>query len=329
MSVIPSFLASIPYDSAPAGHQLMDNIRLRVGEVKEILHPNHPRNHSGKFTEYTVAVQHYGNNVSNIVLYPECTVMNLFGGRSDMMVWTLRADTGYNPNDVVTHHTSGDGSKVLVACINGFKSQAVIIGGVNDFNDLREEGKKADALGHYFRMVFNGVTFGVNNAGEFELTYGGKTDNTGATAVSSDQTGTKIGITQNGNITIASPGGKQTVTINHAAGTIEISADKQYTVTADKVAVTADHVDISTPDAKIHGGKTVLGKGTDAAIRGTSYLAAEQQMFSALAPVLTALAGQYSMTAPPVSGALMRASASCARFASQLSSFLSRNHKLD
>lgn len=153
------------------------NTLVRLGEVREVIPPEDPRNLTSKITEYRVAVQHldeYGSAVTRD--YPHCTVMTLFGGLADVSSWTPRADPSYDRATGL-----GAGSKVLVVCVSGDTSAAVIVGGVRDDRDPGDLTLR-DNLGkiHYYAR-FNGVSVAISEDGSFQVLRGGRTDLAGRT----------------------------------------------------------------------------------------------------------------------------------------------------
>lgn len=220
------------------------NVALRVGEVKEIIYPDDPRNLSQKAVEYRVAVQHKDNGVGTTVDYLNCIVANLFGGLGDKLRYTSRASTEKN-TDADTG--LGDGSLVLLLCVNGETNRALIVGGFSNQNDAPE--KRAD--GHNLHFNFNGMDATINKAGEFTLKYTGATDNLGkpAQGVDTSSANGSISMTKDGAITLADGSGKQFIKIDHTNKKVLIQQD---------VGV-------------------FVGAATDAWVLGTTYRNAENQ----------------------------------------------------
>lgn len=197
--VIPSNL-KIREDDPSYDGLAFDNIRLRVGEVQKIVYPNDAANISKKFIEYNVFVSHYENGTFVNIIYNNCTLMNLFGGLADKVEYTLReSDSATKRN-----FSLGLGSKVIILCINGKRSNPVIIGGIRDQQDTSESKlTKDNNQGHHFHSVFNGIDFLINKDGELTVTYKGKTNNNGTTNVPDTQSGSFIKMSKEGNITIS------------------------------------------------------------------------------------------------------------------------------
>lgn len=232
MTVIPSFLddgsGQRVYDGNAWG-----NVRLRLGEVQEIVLPSNPRSLSKRFIEYTVLVQHLDNGTITSKMYNYCLLSNIFGGVADMLRYTLRATPGAGTTDSNKQPGPGKGAKVLLLCINGNHHNAVIIGGIRDALAAKDAGVEiADAsdLGHNLYFEFNGVRFVINNDGELKLSVRGKTDADGKTAA---DVGTSISITKDGNVAIVTK--DNTVVVNQADGSVNISAKKEVNVNGPRV----------------------------------------------------------------------------------------------
>lgn len=91
-TVVPSFQGLQPRGAARDTGNL-NNLALRMGEVKDIVYSDDTRSITKKFTEYTVEVQHRDNRAAGTTtLYRGCLVSNLFGGAADSFRYTLRKD---------------------------------------------------------------------------------------------------------------------------------------------------------------------------------------------------------------------------------------------
>lgn len=226
------------------------NTAVRLGEVREVVPPEDPRNLTQKFTEYRVAVQHLDESGSSVTRdYPHCTVMTLFGGLADVSTWTPRADPSYDRATGL-----GRGSKVLVVCVSGDSSAAVIIGGVRDDRDPGDLGLR-DNLGklHYYAR-FNGLSAAISEDGSFQILRSGPTDVLGKT------TAEKAGIL-----------------LMQADGKVVLgSGARGETVSSNRVEISDDLVKVSS------GRGFRVGEADQAFILGTSYRDAEQDLHQRL-----------------------------------------------
>ena len=91
-AVVPSFMGlhrrGVAQDTGN-----MNNLALRMGEVKDIVYSDDPKSITKQFTEYSVEVQHRDNRApGTTTMYHGCLVNNLFGGAADTFRYTLRKD---------------------------------------------------------------------------------------------------------------------------------------------------------------------------------------------------------------------------------------------
>lgn len=271
---IPSFLSSLN-ESGVGDPGLYTNFLLRIGEVKEIIYPDSKQSISKRTIEYNVAVQHkdYQLNTGYVRTYNNCIVFNLFGGLADKLVYTLRTD----PNRNNTKDGLGQGSKVLLLCINGEHAQAVIIGGLRDAKDLDEENQKAKELGHHFQLLFNGIEYLVNKEGEFSLTYNGKTkaDGKNEDGVSDSAIGSKLSISKNGNIAFVTKSNAEEITLDHDNKKIILKANQGIKI----------------------------GQATDSFLKGTTYRNAQLSFHNQLTTAFTQLQTQMLVAAASLQAA--------------------------
>ena len=271
---IPSFLSSVTEYSL-SDNGLFNNFLLRIGEVKEIILPDSKQSLSKRTIEYNVAVQHkdYRLNTGYVRTYNNCIVFNLFGGLADKMVYTLRADSQQNKNK----DGLGEGSKVLLLCINGEHAQAVIIGGVRDANDLAEEKQKAKELGHHFQLLFNGIEYFINKEGEFSLTYNGKSkaDGKKEDGVSDSAIGSKISLLKDGNISLFTKDKAEEITIDHPNKKILLKAKQGIKI----------------------------GEATDSLLKGTTFRNQQQRLHNQMVSTLSTLQGNITTAAVALTSA--------------------------
>lgn len=236
--VTPSFYdmrdptATERYDGMAFGNNL-----LRPGEVKAVIYPEDPRSRTKRFIEYDVYVQHRENNTAVTKMYHNCLQVNAFGSLADRVVATLRVD----PKQGVTKDSQnvvalGLGAKVTVLCLSGESSEALIIGGIRDERDT-DRGRKAK--GHHLEFTFNGVAFSINDDGSWTLENQGKTGADGKADPKRDAAGagTVVKVEASGNWTVQTKDAKQSIVIDHKAGTIRLNAEKKLTLTSDSIDI--------------------------------------------------------------------------------------------
>lgn len=296
-TILPHYLTmDVPGGRSSPG--TMTNLSFRSGEIKDIIYPDSISSVSKKWTEYSVEVQHKDDYTpGTVATYPNCTVVNLFGGVADKFTFTLRKDpNGQAQSDSSGGDGLGQGSKVLLLCINGETPNAVIVGGIRDGNDTPDS--KSD--GHHLDWSFNGMTANVNDSGELTVTFNGATNVDGSprSDVVSGAAGSKTVFKKDGTIEISQ--GQQSITIDTPNNKVEVTSNG-YT-------------------ARIDGSGTKLGgdSANDAIEMGTTRRTAEQIMHATMTAGLTtmtiqlgalsgALAAAAGFLVIPVVGAMLAA----------------------
>jgi hypothetical protein len=244
---IPSIYSAVSVGTGHDGGTLPNgNVRLRFGEVKREILPKDKESYSKKYREYEVMVQHYEGGSASSRLYHHCMVLSDLGSMADYSTQALRTS---NESD----YKLGNGSKVFILCVEGNDSRAVIIGG--------PQQKVDSSKGIHREMEFNGVNFQVFDDGSFEIVNKGKTDNDGKMHKDADKegAGTKVKVEANGNFTVATPGNKCSVSINHKSGTIDIKAPDSFTINTSKATVNADTVDVKAMSVKVDSPSVEVG----------------------------------------------------------------------
>lgn len=262
-TVIPSHL-SIETTAHFSDGDVFNNVRLRYGEVQEIVYPTDPKSLSKKFVEYSVFVQHRSaNNTATGKMYNHCVLANAFGGLADQCHWMLRPDAKPSAKQKGANGL-GKGSKVLLLCLNGEHNNAVILGGLRDQADVSGfGGKEAKDLGHYFHFNFNGVSADVDDDGQFVLKYNGKTEVDGTTKVDGSKVGTYLQLDKDGNAKLADKDDKNLVMIDHANSKVVIKRDNAFE----------------------------LGDATDLMLLGQSFRKEQQKMNNQLLSLINTLKG--------------------------------------
>lgn len=259
---------------------MSSNLVLRLGEVRRQLLPGDKGNVSKKFTEYDVLVGEKNNGTAASRLYSNCVVSSLFGGQGDTFVWTPRFDPSptINKGDI-----TGTGSKVLLLCLNGQTTNAIIIGAVRDDNDKTEvKYTKDQNPGHHLLWNFNGIEAAINDDGEIKVTYKGKTKNDGSLDADEDAVGTFIRLIKNGNLELSTPGEDQTFILNHDGKTIETKANEGW------------NVEVSNGRSTIKSDGLSIGAATDATLLGETHRIAQQALHTELMALLVAAATEIA-----------------------------------
>jgi hypothetical protein len=284
---------------------VFNNTRLRMGEVQEIVYPNEAKSLSKKFVEYSVYVQHRSRTGTSVgKMYNHCVLVSTFGGVADQFHFMLRADTTPSTKKKGSNGL-GLGSKVLLLCINGEHSNAVILGGLRDQSEKKSGfgDKEAKDLGHYAYFNFNGVAAYIDNDGQFLLSYNGKTKVDGTTDVDKKSRGTRMAFLKDGswNINTRDPNDpennqEQFIFLDHANHNTVHQAKDSWTLQVGGPA-----------KVKADSGLKV-GDATDHMLLGESFRQEQKAMHSQLKNLLQQAAVQLNSAGinmgTPISGAV-------------------------
>ncbi len=266
-SVLPSFLDAVPRGWT-SGSTPLTNYVLRMGEVKKVIPPTSKKSVSRQTTEYEVEVEHrddYGS--TSHTRYVGVVAVNGFGGGADHTEATFRAATK-NPPD-----GEGNGSKVLLLCVSGDQTKAVILGGIP---------KKSTDSSHHYAFEFNGAKLTVNSEGEVEFVHRGPTEINGAVKENYEGfEGTSAKFNKRGNFELIAHDGSQRIALIHANPdnpdedkSIDIHADKKLSARSDGTIKidAADNIDVQS-DAMVYvkSEGVWVGEATDWTIKGTTY----------------------------------------------------------
>lgn len=281
-TVLPSYLSSSVMGHEEGSPLRQNSVQLMEGEVKELVPPTDDRSLTRTYNEYRVAVQHRDGSAAAVVDFPNCLVLNQFGGASDSVKFALRAD----PTDATGTNVLAKGARVLVLCVDGNASQAYIIGAIR-------ADQTPDPEGLFYEFEYNGVKFAIGNEGQVKLSFNGATDIDGKSVEDVGETSVKIA--QNGTLTIATP--DQTLTLDKDSKEIRLQSGDSLTV---------------------HNNGVKLGGGGESMLKGSTYRQQEQSLHQTLMTQLTtvmtlattasaALSSAAGMMVTPVVGAIMAA----------------------
>jgi phage gp45-like len=279
---IPHYLASRDTSAAMGPRDFFNDVSIYVGEVTDIIQRDDPKSHSRKFTEYVVLVWRRKSNGPQERLMYRCTQADSFGGIGDLLRFSYRSSTS-NPLQNAPQSGTGsrnsltNGAAVLVACINGDRSNAVIIGGI-PHPSRRELDPPSSDGDRYLRSKFNGVEMAIADDGSFELKVPGPTDTDGKPDNrDSNNHGSKVTFAANGSISIddqngdivtVDPGSKSIsiesgTKLSESSQTVEVNADLSWKLTAPTVTVISPNVNIGAMGLTPPVNGVVLGRGID------------------------------------------------------------------
>jgi hypothetical protein len=285
MDIIPSFYRTRDVgDTAPAS--AFANTKLRPGEVVGVIHPKSPKSRSHKFMEYEVYVQHRENGTAVTQLYHAVVLADMLGGRADTLRYLLRGDQTSQVDG-----KSHAGSKVLVLCINGAHSDAVILGGFRDDtgSDLDIEATELARLD----FAYNGVAASIGDDGSLSLAVDGATDAEGALRQGVDANGATLSVTPDGAVEVASGAdqGKEALSLDPTDGSVKLLADQTVTVKAgDSATIEAGTKATVKAQTVVLDGMTKLGseQAAEAFLKGTTFRAAQAALHTQLIAAATA-----------------------------------------
>lgn len=312
-TIIPSFLGAIPRGMQNVGESLFSNGLLRMGEVKKKILPNDPSSDTKQLIEYDVEVVHRTGYQASATTTYRCIAANGFGGVADRVHATFRADTKTEGES-----STGNGSKVLILCINGEQTKAIILGGIDP-----EEVSHSEK-GHHYIFEFNGAKVSVNSEGEIEILHRGPTNADGSIQEQyQDHEGTYVRFDKQGSLIVSGPGGEQYFKINHRDGQVELQADKKLLITShgqtEIKSTDNTYVESENGIVQVLAGQGVhVGNATDKMILGSTYRAAEgavnktvakslQTAGAAFATASVALMTASGLNAFPMIGGIMAA----------------------
>ena len=268
--------------------QMWSNEMFRSGEVIRKVDPTSQDSRSKLFYEYDVLVSHYENEAFTTKIYRNCFLINSLAGLADKSHFTLRASDSNDPA------IPGNGSKVLVLCLDGNETQTFIVGGIQAEADPDDVDK-----GHHFYWEFNGVVLEVNDDGSWSITNNGKTNIKGEADKDrdTDGSGTKVSVEANGNFTIQTPKG-QVIKLDNTDGSITISSDQQVTIKTNQATIDAKQISLggqaTSPYVKgdilvgiLTQAFTAIGSGLTNGVSASALAAASTQLETALSANIT------------------------------------------
>ena len=188
--VAPSFL----FTEQPISFKdvMYNNFSLKVGQILKINYPqDNDSSANTAIITYDVLVQEQLNENKHTTVYYNCPVLDMFGGVSDFLEYTLRPNVQDLMSFKLTQGPLKDsdlnkllGSMVLILCIGATAANPIIVGGIknvllnkNPNYDTKIKDKKEN--GHFLNFSFNGITTSINKYGELFLNFFGPTNSQG------------------------------------------------------------------------------------------------------------------------------------------------------
>lgn len=229
---------------------------ISMGEITAVYPPTDKNNVSKRHTEYEVTVwRRYGQGPQELLTY-HCYHTDSLGGIADKVRYSYRSHTGK-----LKGKDLNNGSLVLIACLNGDRTLAYIIGGIPNVNAPATDN---DKTGRYLDFRFNGVEIGIHDDGSFSFSVSGATltDGTPDPNRDSNNKGSKVTIAADGAITIDDNSGENVV-IDPSSKSISVNSGQNWTLTSPNVTVISDNVQIGADSLTLEDNAVVIGKGID------------------------------------------------------------------
>lgn len=260
-SIVPNYLGISEAFRVSAFDTSMSDVSLRRGRIVAAYAPSSAQNTSKKAWQYDVMVRHMdGNGSLSDVVYPRAQIQSMFGGVGDMVRWRPRIN-----------------AEVILACINGNRSEAWIIGAPK--NPKAKKDLEGEEQEQFFAEI-NGVAVQVAQNGDLIITHKGKTADDGSVIDDDDtKNGTCITLDSNGDVKIST--GKDaanSIRLDSQNNTIQIQS-------SDLVVVQAEG------NVKIESEGVLTGSATDATLLGASYRTAQTSLHATVMPLLVTLSG--------------------------------------
>jgi hypothetical protein len=286
MDIVPSFYSqeTIGY-SELNGLLPSNNVHLRFGEVKREVLPSDPKSYSKLYREYEVLVEHFENGSATHRMYHSCMALNSFCGVAERSNFSLR-DSDKKDFQL------GLGARVFLLCVEGNDARAVIIGGPQQYKD--------SSAGTHYEFEFNGVNFQVLNDGSWILQNKGKTDAKGNLDKSADKdgAGTILKVEANGNFTVSTKDNKNTISIDHKAGVINISSSDKVNIQTQEANIESSSATIKATSVNVDSSNVKVGSNAiQPAVLGQTLASVLTQAFGVIAPTLPTPSQQAALAA--------------------------------
>lgn len=244
------------------------NYGLRTGQVIKIHYPEDPTNISKKYHEYDVLVAHGDARIgTNISVYRNCKVSNIFASDTDSEVYTLQPGT----NSATADGTYVGGAIITLLCIDGRPDagQALIMGGLNSPQYQFKTYTKAD--GNFYDFNFNGINVNINKDGEYTVQFNSVLDSKGK-PTNSAAAGTKLFFDKEGRVSLSDNQSQSFLLDRVAKKAVWTNSDE--TITIDKanksinVQSSGDFTESSAKDTSLKSGTALnLDAGSDMSIK--------------------------------------------------------------
>lgn len=313
-TVLPSFLGTSSGPGPSATQMVLNDVRLHSGRIVAVHPPDVASNANKQFYEYDVEVD-VGAGLTKV--YPRAVMMDPLGGVADHYRWTPRISQGGSGQTDL-------GTRVLLLCLDGQAGRSLILGGAKHHGSKVKDNRKN---GHCLEWEFNGIHFGINDAGEMTLVFRGATnaDGTLRDDVDAEAANATVHIDKDGSLhiyTIDADSGddEHRVVLNHKSGDFEITSKGNHTEKLDKeLSVEANkgfHMNSNEGGFNVGVKKKMivesagveLGDATDKMLLGSKHIQDLGECLQSLMQMTTMLGTQLSTAggsmSVPITGAV-------------------------
>lgn len=300
-TVLPHGLLKQDSESLAAGfNRTFKSHALKAGVVTASYPVSDKRNITKLTTEYDIVViEQDENRAITPIQYKNCVSADGLGSIADYFEKQLRTRKTKQAKTNADDLSNQDGAVVLILCLDGSSSKAIVIGALTHPN--RKTNLKDNEQAMYGE--FNGVAFKVLDDGSVNVTFKGATNNDGSPKDPS-QGNTAIDIEKDGSFQVAHSGvtarlarsGDVSVT---AKGNIAISNEKDVSISSKgslvelKASDAKTSIDIKELAAQISGSAIVTAQSVKLVADTTIDMQAKmlkidiQSIASIAAPVIT------------------------------------------
>ena len=254
-TVVPSYLSATSDAASNTGDWgFFSEVSIMAGEITAVFPPDHPSNTNGKLVEYSVNVWRRSYNSLQERLAFRCLQSDSFGSIADLCRFSMRSSVNTPGGSPL-----GNGATVFIACINGDRSNAYIIGAMPQPNRKDKDPSES----RWMNSRFNGVTMDIHDDGSLEIMVPGATTTTGQPDPNRDNHnhGSKLTFAANGDITLDDQTGNK-VMISPINNSVEVTGNT-VGVTANTVNVVSNDINLGSASLNVAENGVVIGSAID------------------------------------------------------------------
>lgn len=302
-AVIPSYLGVQARGKNRSLDTWLNDDRLRLGEVIDIVYPDDDRSYTKLTREYVLRAQYRnGDGVMSTNEYRGVAMSSIFGSAADYFSAALRKDDSKDKDKT----EFGTGARVVFMCVGGDQRRALILGGIENYDEDQHPKPSKDSDPKLY-WEFNGFRLIIDKDGEAHIEMKGATKNNGELTDEADTKakGTQLYFQKDGSLDIITgdgnednprfnldlPNKKITITTK---GEFKVDVKGDITMLGNKKGL----IDVED-EMRISSGKRVIlsntkgvhcGDANENWVKGKTYRNKESQMNSSLKDALNSAA---------------------------------------